>query len=200
MKKIIWVIVWIGIAGYAYQSYVDKEARKEAKRVKNEQNIQVTKLAVAQMVEKTQAANGWEPMLTNGKKYRFDPILTIELERAWLQPDRPILYVGNIKDVSTHDATRYKVNFERNLYGRLSYRFDTEMRLSLIADKARIDALLKSQPRLVKKYYTNNGVAVVARIDTITSSEILGQEGEVIDIKTGHGELIDIVYTGNVKL
>ncbi len=130
--------------------------------------------------------------MSRGERFRFDPILTVELEQLWLQ-QRPILFVGSIKDIATHDNTRYEISVERGRYSSFDYMFETELQLSLLSEKEHIDYFLKNYPDIFKNYGFNNGVAVVARINAIKTTTILGEE-----LKIGVGELVEILHAGDV--
>ena len=169
-----------------------KPERAEAARIE-----QVTKVSVSEMATRTNAVSDWKENLSKGDSFRFEPILTVELERLWLQ-QRPILFVGAIKDIATHDQTQYVVMVERSLFSSFDYMFETELQLSLLSDRDRVDHFLTEHPELFEDYGFNNGVAVVARIKSIRTSHFLGEEGQREEAKIGDGELLDILYTGDV--
>ena len=197
MKKFVWAIIAIAVVGYFIDSYMVNKAKREAEKAEAERIEQATKAAVTQMATRTNAVSDWEESLSKGERFRFDPILTVELEQLWLQ-QRPILFIGSIKDVATRDNTRYEISVERSLYGSFDYMFGTELQLSLLSEKEHIDSFLKKHPDLFKEYGFNNGVAVVARINAIKTTTILGEEGEREEVKIGVGELVEILYTGDV--
>jgi hypothetical protein len=198
MKKVIWIIVVLAIAGYFVNSYLQKRAKREAERAEAERIEQNIKSSVAEMVSRTNAVDGWDRQLSKGERFRFDPILTIELEKLWLV-NRPILFIGAIKDIATHNEVHYIVSVEKSLFGSFDYMFDTELQLSLISPKQRIDSFLNQHPNLFKKYGFNNGVAVIAKVNAIRTIYIPGEEGERDEVRIGDGELVDIVYTGRVR-
>ena len=199
MKKVIWIIIVVLIGGYFFNSYTESKAKQEAKRAEANRIKQATKTAVSQMVSRTNAVNDWEASLRIGDKYyRFGPILTVELERVWLQ-QQPILFIGAIKDIATHDESNYLVLVEQSFFGRFKYKFGTELQLSILSSKGRIDEFLKQYPDQIKYSRFKNGVAVVARINSIRTTYIPGDDGEREEVKIGNGELVDIAYTGNVR-
>ncbi len=100
MKRAIWIIVILLISAYFVNSYLENRAKREAEKAEAERIEKTIKAAVAQLVERTNAVHNWEKELCKGGQFRLEPILTIELERLWLT-DRPILFVGSIKDIST---------------------------------------------------------------------------------------------------
>lgn len=198
MKKAIWIIVILATAGYFVNSFIQKRAKREAERAKAERIEQNIKSSVAKMVSRTNAVDDWERQLSKGEEYRFDPILTIELEKLWLV-NRPILFIGSIMDIATHDENHYTVTIERSLMGSFKYMFDTELQLSLISPKQQIDLFLNQHPDLFKEYGFNNSVAIITKVNEIRTIYISGEEGKRDEVRIGDGLLLDIVYTGIVQ-
>ena len=121
----------------------------------------------------------------------------MELERLWLQ-NRPILFVGVIKEMATHDKSQYMVLLERSHLRSLTYLFSgTELRLSLLFSKERMDSFLKKHTNLFKGFGFTNVVAVVANINAIRSKYVHGEERERV-VKIGDGELLEMMYIGDV--
>ena len=83
MIKIIWTIVALLLVGYFVNSYVENNAILEIERQKIELNNQNVKAAVEGLVSQSKAITDWATRLSNGESYRFEPILTIELENVW---------------------------------------------------------------------------------------------------------------------
>jgi len=186
MKKIIGILVAFVVGGYLINSYIEEMASREAERIEDEMREQAIKSAVSQMVSRTNAIADWESVLADGEEFRFKTVLTIDLEKVWLQ-DRPILYFGTILDIASHDQSRYRVIVVSDYYiVNSKYRFDADFELSLLADKTVIDAFLADHPNLFDEFNYQNGVAIVARITAIRSETTVGE-----------GELIDIVYTSD---
>ena len=195
MKKIVWIIIIITLGGYFINFYMENRAKRKAERAEEEKIELAMKTAITQMASRTNAVTDWEKSLSKGNKFRFEPILTIELEQLWLQ-QRPILFIGTIKDIATYDQSHYTVLVERNLFSSFEYMFGTELQLSLVSKKDRLDTFLKKHPDLFKDF--KNNIAVVAHIDSIKTTYVSGEEGEREEVKIGNGKLIDILYIGDV--
>ena len=204
MKKTIliivsWIIVWLIIGGYFVNSYLENEAKHDAERAEAKRVEQTIKSAVAEMVSRTGAVDDWESRLSKGERFRFGSIFTVELEKLWLE-NHPILFIGNIKDIATYNESHYIVLIERSLFSSFDYMFGTELQLSLLSSKERIDSFLKQHPDLFKvSYGFSNGVAVIARVKTIRTTYVPGEEGEREEVRIGEGELVNILYTGDVR-
>ena len=170
--------------------------KQEAERVAFESKI---KNDLKNMVSNTGAITNWESALSKGENIRRGPILSIELEKAWLHSE-PILYIGSIKDIKTKDDNNYTVSFERNFYGRLDYIFlGTELELSVECSKDNIDSFLQKYPAIFTDNGFNNGIAVIAKIDQISASDILYEYGDRIEVKIGIGHCVSMLFTSDVQ-
>ena len=197
MKRIASIIALLLVVGYFANSYIQDQAEREAQRLKSDRLVQVTRSLVSEMASRTNAVTDWEQHLGKGETVRLEPILTLELERLWMQQG-PILFTGAIQDIATHDHTNYVVLIERSLFGNSDYMFGTDLQLSLLSDKDTIDHFLQEHPDLFKTFGLKNSVAVVARIDSISTTYFLGEDGDREEIKIGDGTLLKILYTGDV--
>lgn len=197
MKKIIWILVAFVVGGYFVNSYLETKAKREAEEAKAKRIELSIKSSVAQMVSRTGAIVDWEQRLCKGEGFQLGGFLTIELERLWLQ-NHPILFKGTVKDITTHDQTQYKVLVEKRGFGSFKCLFGPELQLSLLSRKEQIDSFLQKHPGLFHDPGFNNSVVVVAHINAIRTTDVHGAEGEREEIKIGDGELVDIIFTGDV--
>ena len=113
MSKLIWIALAVVVVGYLVTNSIAEKAEKESIRIEAEKQENATKLAVAKMSKQVNAITDWDKKLSNGESYRFEPILTVELERLWLQQN-PILFIGSINDIATHDESHYLLSVERS--------------------------------------------------------------------------------------
>lgn len=194
--KLIWIVVAVALGVFIVNKLLDDRAKRDAQRAEMHRAEQETKAAVAQMVARSNAVTDWDKRLSKGENYRMSPVLTIELEQVW-QVDRPVLFIGSIKDISSGVGGDYLVQVERGLFTS-DPMFATELRLSLHAPKALIDSFLAKYPKLFADSGLNNGVAVVAKVRAINTSNERGEDGERVEVKTGLGELLEIQYIGDV--
>jgi len=199
LKRIIWICIGIVIIAWIAQSKIENDRVKEEKRVESQRILNEIKSNVSALKKETGTNLNWVETLSGGEKYRFKPIMSIELEKEWIAGS-PILFLGSLNDIETFDQSHYLVTFERSLWGSLDTMFDTELRLSLKAEKEIIDKFMAANPRLLEDYGFNNGVAIAARIDAVESSQIADDEGVVTEIKTGKGVLLGLVFTGKARL
>lgn len=196
ITKLIWIVAVVAIGVFFVNKLLDERTKRDVQRLETQRVELETKTGVSKMAMDTNAVIGWDKRLSKDENYRMSPVLTIELEQLW-QGDRPILFIGSIKDISSGVGGDYLVVIERGLFTS-DPMFETELRLSLHAPKALIDPFLAKHPKLFADSGFNNGVAVVAKVQAINTSDELREDDERVEVKTGLGELLEIQYTGDV--
>ena len=198
LKRILWSCIAIALISWIVHKSIENNRIREEKLLEKEKLAETIRADVNALARAYSASSNWVTTLSEGKQYRLKPVLSVELERAWIN-NSPILFWGSIKDIATLDENHYEVMFERNLWTSMEIMFDTELRLSLKAKKSQIDSFMKIHPDLFEDHGFNNGVAVVARIDEIYSNRMVDPEYGLTEIKTGDGELLDLIYTGDIE-
>lgn len=196
LNRIIFSIVAIALVAWIGNNVIESSRERAAEEAEAARAAEVTRQRVDSLTSKYSADRSWLADLSRGESYRFEPVLTIELERAWIEHGSPILFLGSIKDIKSLNPNEYQVVFARDLWSG-DYMFDTELRLSLSAPKQMIDSFIAEHPDLFAEYGFNNGVAVVASVGSIESDEILSESEGSIDVRIGYGDLLDITFTGD---
>lgn len=200
MIKPLWIIISVIVFAYVVNSYVESNARKEAESIAATERKEKIENKVTEMVGRSNANIGWVKELAKGKRHRFEPILSVELENLWIG-DRPILFGGAIDDISTVSNTKYRIVLSRNIYSDIDKAmFGTKLLLDLECDKSLVDSVLQSHPELFENLGWNNGVAVIAKINKIRADSKIGEDGEKMEIRVGQGACLDIIYTGSVGI
>jgi hypothetical protein len=194
-SKLVWIAIALALGAFMVNSHLEQKAKREAQKAETSPAQQEVKTAVAAISSRHNAVADWEKQLCKSERYRLSPILTIELEELW-QGQRPVLFIGAIKDISSAGADAYQVLVEKSLFN-MDYMFSTELRLSLNAPKTVVDSFLQKHPNLLAADGFNNGIAVIAKVHTISSSDERDENGERVEIKTGQGQLLELVYTGD---
>ena len=193
MKRMIWailIIVIILIGAYFVNNFLENKTKEDAEKTKEKAAEKDTKVSVSEMVARTNAIDTWEKALFKGESFRVAPVLTVELERLWLT-DRPILFIGTIKDIATIDKENYRIEIGGSLFNVGLFSIATDLRLALQCPRQKVDLFLGAHPNLFKEF--ENGVAVVADIDEINTKLVSGREGEEEKIKIGNGRCIDML-------
>ncbi|MBA7495535.1 hypothetical protein ES702_06122 [subsurface metagenome] len=192
MKRALLIIIPIllvitFIVYNAVNSHLAYKAKMEAKKAEKERIEKDVNTAVDQLIKRYNAFD-WFKDIESRIEF-FDPILTVELEKLWLT-DRPTLFIGTIKDISTFDQKYYMIKIQGVDPGRANYE------LALKYPKQKVNLLLEEHPDLVEGVVS--GVAVVAIIDKIKIVIVPGYDGGKKDIRIGEGESIDMVYLEDI--
>ncbi len=187
MKNIVWILLVLAGIGLYVNRLTDMKSKEDAKVAEANAIKQASKIAVSKMVMRTNAINDWESKLFNDGKIRRRSFLTIELEKLWVQ-DRPILFTGSIKDISTIDASHYRIILETR-----KWRLDS-LELSLISRKPMIDKFIENNPDAVgRSLFSHDDIAVAATIESVRVIDV-AEDGEVEQLRIGEGQLIEIMY------
>lgn len=188
------VVICLGLVFFLrHQKEVSQRALKDAERAEAEQSV---RSALLRMTDRHHAIADWKETLSQGDRFRSSLVGISELEVLW-QSDHPILFIGAVEDISSTGLEESVFTVEESIYN-LRYLFATRFRLSITAPRNVMDAFLADNPRLFSDYGFRNGVAVVVVVSGITSASELDSEGDVVDVMTGHGKLLEILYTGDV--
>lgn len=147
--------------------------------------------AIAELAKRYNADDAWPKAFSNGEAARLTPILTIELERYWLT-DRPILFLGTIKDIRTEDQDNYRIIVDYAIFSPLNFLFLSQLELSLVCPKVKIDSFMKNEPDFLNDF--GGEVALIAKVDSIEVRYKVNSEGDEEDIKMGKGRCIDLIY------
>ena len=165
MKRFLLIALAIAVGGFLFHQYLQNAERERVEKAERERIRSETAAAITRLVKETNAVDNWDRQLSKGQRYRLEPILTVELERLWMS-GRPILFLGSIDDIKTHDPNSYNVVFSPSIAAIFQFMFDTELQLSLQCGRTDVDALLSAHPKLFEGAGFNNVVAVIADIST----------------------------------
>lgn len=196
MKKVLFAVLALGIGAYfVYSVYTSRAEKQELKRVESVQTKSIQN-TVLSMVQRNNAFDDWDTALSEGDGIRTGPVMTIDLERLWLQ-EQPIMFSGLIFDIKTYDAQNYTVTINRNLLNSVTI-FTANLSLELRADKKLIDAFIQQWPQVKNDSAYDDGVAVIAKITNVRTDAVPSEDGSGERTVTGEGVLLEITYTGNV--
>ena len=97
------------------RSNIENNRIREEKLIEKEKQAETIRADVNALARAHGARSNWVTTLSGGSQYRFKPILSIELERVWIN-NGPIVFWGSLKDIVTLDENHYEVMFERTLW------------------------------------------------------------------------------------
>jgi hypothetical protein len=197
IKRIIIILIVVAVGGYFVNDYYQGKAEEKREQIAQEAACQekreVRHAAIDQMVSKYNAVNDWEDKLREesaGKKKYKEEIVTMEVENLWLI-NRPILFRGTIKDISTLDTDNYLITLD----GR--WKTGTQWALTLKSPKIMIDSFLSTHPKATSHRFTVAVIAKISKIDTNyhVTEEGTGEDKTITEEKTitGIGQCIDIL-------
>jgi hypothetical protein len=191
MKRALLIIIPIilvitGIVYNAVNSHLAYKTKMEAKKAEKERIEKNVSAAVAHLIKRYSPFD-WVKEIKGRKE--FDPILTVELEKLWLN-DRPTLFIGTIEDISTFDQEYYMIKIQGVGTVRANYE------LALKCAKQKVNSLLQAHPDLSEG--VTSGVAIVANIDKIKTVIVPGYDGGKENIRIGEGKSIDMVYIEDI--
>lgn len=194
-KRIVGIALALLVVGFIANNFLESRSRKQAAKAEQEGFERQTISSVAAMVARTNAVRDWEKRLSADGAARLSPILTIELERAWIQP-RPILFVGDLQDIRGLSPTQYEIDIRHGISSPSSYPIGSTLALALKCDKALVDAFLSAKQSLPGSEYLNEGVAVVAHIEQVRPGSKRLDEDE----KIGIGRCAALLPIGSILL
>jgi len=186
-NKLTLIFVILFFFSFGWYFYHIKQRENEISEAKRTAELATFQAALAKLRQHTNASLEWEDDLAKGQSSVLRPFLTVELEKVWLTRE-PILFIGHLSDVATHDSSNYiiKVDYERLRRTRF---FSADLRLELVCNKQIVDPIL-SKLRVEKVSYFV-GVAVAGKIEKIKS------DGGFF---SGIGECIDLIYLSNTSM
>lgn len=184
-----WVVVALVVVVGGCWSYSDKIERD--KELARQQAVAKQNSEVAAFAARYRADTTWKHKLTGGDSATSDRIMTVELEKAWLT-GRPIVFMAHLEDVATSGDGMYRVTFSQGLWDTVSY--DTDLRLSLLADSGTIDAFIKQYPEAKEDLMLDGSIIVAAVVDSIVVEHAKDDSDGVVDIKTGRGRMVGIGF------
>lgn len=185
VRYAIGILVTIALGYWAYSSW-QVHVETEQKRTAGDARRESLKASVMEMASKVNAVTDWEASLAGGKKTKWAPVFTAELQKHWVI-DRPILFVGKLIDVATNQDGTYQVIVER--YSR----YTNDIRVALSCHESVAMPLIqevnaKSSPR------RREDTAIIGHIERIISTSQKDSEGDTTTVLTGVGRCLNAIY------
>lgn len=199
IKTIFYYSFWIVLLGtfIGYSMHLNKihAAEAEAFERKNKQIQQELNSSIQQSVVKFNAETDWVQKLNkDDSRYVDIPVLTYDLERVWIT-EKPILFTGKISDIKIKNESEYIVIISRDFLVNKT-NFQTDIELSVTASKDGIDSFIKIYDA-IGEYSFDKGVAVIAKINSVTTQYLLDKDNNKNEVKTGNGKMLDIQFMGS---
>jgi hypothetical protein len=197
VRRYLWILVLVCLAGFFGYRYSEQQHKLIESNRRAAYEEQAIKSQVEEMVRQYHASAQWQNELKVDQNSSFQKVLTIDLERVWMNGS-PILFIGAVVDIQSAEPSRYIVTIEPSLNDTTAIDFSTSFRLVLRADASKIDSFLAQHPQVKTDVGSGEGVAVIAHIDSISTESKTESEVENVT-KIGAGRLIDLGFVGGVS-
>jgi len=199
-RNIIVIFILLGLGYWAYSSWqerVETERAQLEEDTRNDARCEVLKKAVAEMAAKSNAITNWPESLAGGEKRRRTPVMSAELQKTWVNK-RPVLFIGNIKDIAINKDGTYQIIVDHNCFGNHPRFLFNDIRVSLRCQKSCIAPLIQSARSEQRKRRDAN-VAVTGLIERIAATteknlDASDDEIETINVLTGVGKCVNALY------
>ena len=148
LKRIIIGLLVLALAAFCVVYLIRHVFTSSAKTEEAGGRPSAAHVVFAELVKKHNAVESWDRDLCQGQPARLTPVLTMELEKAWLT-ERPILFVGKIRDIKTEDKDNYRIIVDRDRYwtASLSRPFiETGLQVSALFSKAAVESFIAANP------------------------------------------------------
>ncbi len=189
--KLFWLMLLFAVLFFIGNNYLEnKNRQRQQETARNAARLEIQN-SISTIVNRYDAVDNWGKQLSLGKRVRTSSILSLELQRVWIV-HRPIFFIGFIKDIVTLNEETYLLTLERTLFSQ-EVLLKTKLRLAVRASKTQVDTIIATHPDLLENTGLRSELGVVAQIENIS----ITQFGDLEDIKTGNGYLLDLVYAGN---
>lgn len=195
-RSIVLLVLVAIVAAFSYQ-IIQARTEKEERRRQEEARHEAVRQLVAQAVRRMNAITDWPRTLRQGKPEPFK-VFTADLEKAWVT-DRPILFVGDIHDITLANESSYRVSIGESIFDTSLIAVDGVIGLRLECKKSLIDKVLKQNPATRSLSDPAQAVAVIAKIERIEAENRRASDGEY-EAKVGVGKCLEMLYVGTAAL
>lgn len=187
-RYLIGLVLVAGVTYWGYSWWQDRLVAEE-KQIASEARQRALRHSVADMATRANAVTGWAATLAGNKRMRTGPIMTAELQKLWLG-DRPVLFVGNVRDVAMNKDGTYEVTVEYNWILARHMFLENEIRLSLRCSEEFATQLIQTA-KANKGLRISPDTAVVASIERIETSIEKNKKVGTVTVLTGIGRCVN---------
>lgn len=190
-RYLISLFVIVGLGYWAYSSWQDHIESDRAEKARDERTSQ-QKRNVSEMALKANAATDWLTNLADGGGYRSTTVLTAELQKQWLV-GRPILFLGNIQDISINADSTYQIKIHHNFLSMSPMLLWNTLQLDVRCTES-LTAPLLTANKTNRSIGIDPDIAVLADIDHIVTSSEKGPRDEPTLVLTGVGKCVNAMH------
>lgn len=177
-------------AAYCVHSNHQEDLRlKAAQRLARESAEAVVIAEIKEKISSEDALIDWQKTLAGKEGIRLSPIVSVELQQLWLG-GRPILFIGNLKDIALTQDKNYKVLLQ---YNSRKHRFlGTDIYLEATCSPEQTSALLQLAKDRPLAAGFNADTAIVAKVQ-----EVVRKPGDENDEFWGRGNCLRTLVLGS---
>ncbi len=173
-----------------------------AERNAFEQSRSIIRQQLASLLTKWKADSKWDKYIRQNtqSEVAFCKLSMSKLREVWLAGN-PIMFAGNIEEISALDSVNNRVLIRRGIVTNPSYVFDEELILRIAVNNSMIDTFITHHPDVVSEFSLLDGVVAIVTIEDILDSIEFRQSDnekyEKIEVVIGDAKLLDILYIGD---
>lgn len=191
MKRLLVYVALIVVLSYwGYSWWSDRVARTQKAAAEERELASIGRQILAIAAESNAVRDWAEPLVPNGETSRQNAVLSAELEKVWLV-DRPILFVGNVRDIATNADGTQQVTAELGLGTRPWFFLATDIRVSFSCPAAEADDLLRAAVEN-RSYGGVRGadIAMTGLVEEVVRSTEYLPDGDRMSVLTGVGKCL----------
>lgn len=186
IRRVVAAIVLIGIGAIVLKDCSD-DRNRDAERAEARRQVQEQ---ISSLQTRHGASANWQRQLCGDQALIIRPIMSFELEQAWVM-DSPILFFGTISDIASASDSEYRVELDQSIISAQCRSFDTDLRLRLDCPRTIVDELIGQSPDILTEIL--HDVAVIAMIERIESERLIAQDGYVYESRIGVGSCLAVI-------
>ena len=192
LKRILIALLIIAILAFCVYYLITHEFTSPAKKEATANRGGMAQVAFAELLKKHNAVDSWDKDICQGEAARTTPVLTMELEKVWLT-DRPILFVGKIRDIKTEDKDNYRLIVDRDIFWAAALSrplVRTGLEIWALCPKSLLESFVRMNPDYLD---AENGIALVVKIDSIEPLEGADKDAGRESGRVGKGKCLDLI-------
>lgn len=198
--KLVFILVVLALGAWGVTKIItSRRVESERKGAEREKTVRIEQ-AISAMVAKHRAASDWKNGLDEA--YLAGCVYSVEVERALVRSDQPVLVLGSIDDVS-RKGDGYIVHMSDMFSSGPDVRFLLECDPEHV--KAILDQPRESYVRFMRRFAAIAVITSIRRPIFEVSAETQGEEGGGVSLGSANtfiavGRLLDILEIGDFQL
>ncbi len=196
IKRVLFYSLLIALVGFVANWWWQDRIESERKRIEEAGSQQAEQEArqkafmklLNDMAFEVNAVTDWATNLAGGDSITISPVFAVDLQKQWII-NRPILFLGELRDVAINQDGTYAILVEHNVRPRFHRN---SIRVNLTCSESVATILIEA----AKSNPTTRGgdVAITGTIQRVVTTTESYSERRSITVLTGFGKCISAVY------